>query len=136
MFNIISKVTSAGFALPIGVLLVQAGLTEPPGAFESQVWLLSVVGAAMGLIKIALWLKGSKDISTQPRVEPNGGMSSSIKTLVEVQLKNIDKLIDNQHSLSDSQNRLSDNQVRIIESQTKMQEMMGKLEEMMEKLCS
>lgn len=97
---------------PIWLLDVTQGGTIPT-AIEAQGWLIAVIASAMGLVKIAMWLRGSKE-------EKNG-----IDTLrsIENSLKiTIEKLVENDERLSVNQQRLSDNQIRALENHAKIAE--------------
>ena len=120
--------------LPIGIFmvypiwLVQVQNT-PITAIEAQGWLIAVVGAAMGLIKIALWLRNYKE-------EKNGGnnlqeLKDVFKTSLGESEKILERLTLNDEKLSDSQQMLSTNQQKLAENQLKALENHSKLLEAM-----
>lgn len=110
----IDTILPIGFFMmyPIWLLdIAQVGAT--PTAIEAQGWLIAVVASAMGLVKIAMWLRGSKE-------EKNG-----VETLrsIESSLKlTIDKLVENDERLSINQQRLADNQLKALENHAKLAE--------------
>jgi hypothetical protein len=84
--------------------------TNVPTAIEVQGWLIAVVAAAMGLVKIAMWLRGAKENGK------NGDYAFKNMEIV------IQKLVENDERLSASQQRLADNQLKALENHSKITE--------------
>ena len=106
--------------LPIGILMMypiwlfdvtQIGTT--PTAIEAQGWLIAVVASAMGLVRIAMWLRGSKE--EKSGVDTLRSIENSLKIAIE-------KLVENDERLSISQQRLADNQIKALENHAKLAE--------------
>ena len=106
--------------LPIGMFMSYpiwlyevAQASGTPTAIEVQGWLIAVVASAMGLVKIAMWLRGSKDDKSTN--ESYRSMEQSFKSVIE-------KLVENDERLSINQQRLSDNQLKALENHAKLAE--------------
>lgn len=125
MFNV-SFVDGFNNMLPIGMImtyplwLVEISQIAPgaPSSIEAQGWLLAVVGAAMGLVKIALWLRNYKDDKTSPQVLQN--IDSSFQNSLSNLTKVIEKLTENDEKLAENQHRALENHSRLLEAITLM----------------
>lgn len=88
-------------------------------AFEAQGWVIAVIASAMGLVRIALWLRGYKEGSSSNNDIVNKDLLNTLTEIIKNQTVTLTKLIDNDQLLSASQLRLSDNQQRLVDSQNR-----------------
>jgi len=89
------------------LLLKDAQGFSPPQSIAAQAWILTAVGAGMGLVKIALWLKN------QGKDEPDTDEHQVRMTQV------IAKLNENDERIAENQARALENQARTLENQAK-----------------
>lgn len=90
---LINKILPIGVFMSFPLLVLQAaGATSdavPFNAFEMQGWFITAIAFAMGLVRIALWLKGSKE-------NGNGTKDiASLQTILTNQATMLNKLIEN-----------------------------------------
>src|SRR5258705_2150572 len=85
---------------------------KPPESIATQTWILTAIGAAMGLVKIALWLRNQgKDGGDSSRVTTN---EQNIAILTE----NDKRLSENQQKLAVLQDKALDNHAKMLEALT------------------
>lgn len=77
--NLTSGLVSTGPFMSLYFVLQQS--FQPPASVAAQTWILTAIGAAMGLVKIALWLRGEK------KENGNGNVSKVLERLAENQQK-------------------------------------------------
>ena len=119
MFNVglIQNALSTGVVITYPLWLIEIVQNQNyPTAIAAQGWLIAVVGAAMGLVKIALWLRNYKE-------EKNGYNVNSLVTIRDLfqhaadeMIKITEKMAENQQKLSDNQNKAFENHVKILEA--------------------
>lgn len=101
---------------PLWLLNIVQEPRVPVTAIEAQGWLIAVVGAAMGLIKIALWLRNYKE-------QKNGnGETNGLQRILDKVAVNEDKLVENQKTLSENQQRLLENQLKALDNHGRLLE--------------
>lgn len=82
---------------------------QPPASIAAQVWILTAIGAAMGLVKIALWLRGEKKDS-------NGSGNGAVGRALDRHTDAIATLAENDKKIVEAQQRLADNQQKSLEA--------------------
>lgn len=133
MFNV-SFMDSISGLLPAGAIMAypfwlfemnQDIIRTPATSIEAQGWILAVVGAGMGLVKIALWLRNYKD------TKEDGNGIQDLKDISAKSANNLERFIDkvagteenlaeNQRILTVNQQKLTDNQLRALENHAKL----------------
>lgn len=108
--KVASIVSSMLIIFPLAAFVnISQSVIPPTGTSISlQAWLLSVVGAAMGITKIVLWFRGEKDDSSG---------SSQTNKLLEIQTQQLAKLAETDQKLLDIQDKIADAQQRIADAQ-------------------
>jgi len=87
-------------------------------AFEAQGWLIAVIASALGLVRIALWLRGYQNGNGNGNGAAKEGLVV-LQKIIENQTSMLTKLIENDQTLNSSQQRLIDIQQRLFDSQNR-----------------
>lgn len=106
----------------------QVPTVTPPSAIANQAWLVSVVVAAMGIVKIVMWIKDIKSGGEDKEVSDE----SKIIEMMNANKVLIDKLLNNDEKIVEIQNRLTEAQMKSLEAFSKILETMAVFKIMLE----
>lgn len=122
-FQIVDNLLPFGAIMSYPLWLLEISQAAPNTSLttiEAQGWIIAVVGAAMGLVKIALWLRNYKESK-----EGSNGLED-IQQSFDRSWENlkliINKLTDNDERLSINQQKLADNQMKALENHNRLAE--------------
>ena len=90
---------------------------HPPASISGQAWLVSVVGAAMGLTKIVMWVRGGK--------EGSRGDSKEIYKMIAANSVALNKAIDIQERVVESQKQIAEAQTKSLDLYARVSENMA-----------
>lgn len=121
-FNLMSlKFIPYGVFMAFPLLLAAAAQVTDPSAtfkaFEAQGWLVAVIAAAMGLVRIALWLRNYKDGGDEGYAVKE--VIIQLQEIIRNQNETLNKLAENDQTLSANQQRLTEAQQRLSEAQNR-----------------